>query len=104
MHDSYLKLFSVGGVIAHLHGAFQHIQPANLGKTALDRIRRDALVIELASPPYGMNIELAKHMGIQIMVEGGLPGRYAALDAGAALFDALRRTMERDLEGGNSDG
>lgn len=99
-----VPLSEIGSALRHADVVFNTIPARVLGKAALDKIRRDALVIELASPPYGMNIELAKHMGIQIMVEGGLPGRYAALDAGAALFDALRRTMERDLEGGNSDG
>ena len=49
-----------------------------------------------------MNIEMAKHMGISVAVEGGLPGRYAAYDAGAALFDVLRRAVEE--EGGNDNG
>lgn len=78
-----------------------------LGKGALEKIRKDALVIELASPPYGMNMELAKHMGIAVVIEGGLPGRYAPLDAGAALFDALLRALERtrgERKGGDSDG
>lgn len=64
-----------------------------LGKTALDRIQHDALVIELASPPYGMNVDMARHMGVSVVVEGGLPGRYAPMSAGAALFDALARAF-----------
>ena len=66
-----------------------------LGKTALDRIPRDALVIELASPPYGMNMELAQHMGISVILESGVPGRYAPMSAGAALFAALERKLEQ---------
>jgi len=76
-----------------------------LGKAALDQIPRDALVIELASPPYGMNVELARHMGLDVLVESGLPGRYAPLDAGAALFDALRRALEEgEWKGEDRDG
>lgn len=62
-----------------------------LGKNELDRISPDALVIELASPPYGMNIDLARHMGVNVVLESGVPGRYAPMSAGAALFDALER-------------
>lgn len=64
-----------------------------LGKRELDRISPDALVIELASPPYGMNLELARHMGVNVMLESGVPGRYAPMNAGAALFDVLERQL-----------
>lgn len=97
-----VPLSEIGSALRHADVIFNTIPAHVLGKTALDKINREALVIELASPPYGMNIELAKHMGIHVVVEGGLPGRYAALDAGAALFDVVRRSMEE--EGGNGDG
>ena len=64
-----------------------------LGKNELDRIRADALVIELASPPYGMNMEMARHMGVHVQLESGIPGRYAPMNAGAALFEALERRL-----------
>lgn len=78
-----------------------------LGKGAIEKIRKDALFIELASPPYGMNMEMAKHMGVSVVIEGGLPGRYAPHAAGAALFDALLRALEqtrKERMGGDSDG
>lgn len=74
-----------------------------LGENALERVGRDAQIIELASPPYGADPELAARMGVAFTVEGGLPGRYAPLDAGAALFDALQRAMT-ELKGGRANG
>lgn len=97
-----VPLDEIRSAMKHADVVFNTIPAHVLGKAAIDRIRPDALVIELASPPYGMNIELAKHMGVNVTVEGGLPGRYAPLDAGAALFDALRRAMEGG-EGGDGD-
>ena len=97
-----VPLDEIGSALRHVDVVFNTIPSHVLGKAALDKIGGDALVIELASPPYGMNIEMAKHMGVHVVVEGGLPGRYAAFDAGAALFDVLRRTFEE--EGGDSDG
>ena len=101
-----VPLDEIRSALRHADVVFNTIPAHVLGKAALDQIAKDALVIELASPPYGMNIELAKHMGVSVVVEGGLPGRYAAMDAGAALFDALQRAMEQTEsdEGGNSDG
>lgn len=71
-----------------------------LGKNELDKISKDALVIELASPPYGMNIELARHMGVNVALESGVPGRYAPMNAGAALFEALERRFAQIKEKG----
>ena len=78
-----------------------------LGKNELDKVSPQALVIELASPPYGMNIEMARHMGVNVALEGGVPGRYAPMNAGAALFDALERRfagIDRKAEGGAAHG
>jgi len=77
-----------------------------LGKRELDRISPDALVIELASPPYGMNLEMARHMGVNAVLESGVPGRYAPMNAGAALFDVIERKLSqiRQAERGEKNG
>ena len=72
---------------------FNTVPAQVLGKGELDKISADALVIELASPPHGLNIELARHMGVHVQLESGVPGRYAPMNAGAALFDVLERRL-----------
>jgi len=75
-----------------------------LGKCELVRISPDALVIELASAPYGMNLELARHMGVNVRLESGVPGRYAPMNAGAALFDALERRFSQIMQTERGEG
>lgn len=77
-----------------------------LGKRELDKIGTETLVIELASPPYGMNLEMARHMGVSVALEGGVPGKYAPMNAGAALFDVLERKLLTivQTEGSNTNG
>ena len=70
-----------------------------LGADALEAIGRDTPIVELASPPYGMDMQEAVRRGLQVCVESGLPGRYAPMDAGGALFDALARGMAEIEEG-----
>ncbi len=65
-----------------------------LNRSALEQLRRHTPIIELASAPYGLDLEEAVQMGLEVAVESGLPGRYAPLDAGKALFEALLRGME----------
>lgn len=77
-----------------------------LGKNELDKISPDALVIELASAPYGMNMEMARHMGVNAVLESGVPGRYAPMNAGSALFDVIERRLSqiRQAERGGENG
>lgn len=77
-----------------------------LGKNELDKVSPDALVIELASAPYGMNMEMARHMGVNAVLESGVPGRYAPINAGSALFDVIERRLSqiRQAERGGENG
>lgn len=53
-------------------------------------------VIELAGAPYGADPELARRMGVRLNIESGLPGRYAPMEAGAALFQTVLRALEAE--------
>lgn len=76
-----------------------------LSETALARIGRETMLIELASPPYGADPEAAKRMNVNWVLAGGLPGRYAPMDAGAALFEAVQRAVTgQGGEGGHDHG
>ena len=85
---------------------FNTVPARILSQQALARIDRQALLIELASPPYGTDIALAQQLGIAVALESGVPGRYAPGKAGEAMFEALEREMTRcaGMEGGRSDG
>lgn len=102
-----VPLAQIASAVRQADVIFNTVPAHILGKTALDRIRKDALVIELASPPYGMNMELARHMGVSVALESGVPGRYAPMNAGAALFAALDRKLAQissDAEGSEAHG
>jgi len=66
--------------------------PANvLDKNLLSSINKAALLMDLASPPYGFDMELAKNMGIDACREPGLPDRYCPVSAARVLYHAIRR-------------
>lgn len=73
-----------------------------LHEAVLERIGQETLLIELASPPYGADPETAKRLNVRMVLAGGLPGKYAPMDAGAALFEAVQR--EATGRGRHSDG
>jgi len=70
-----------------------------LGEEALSAVRQEALILELASAPYGVDLAAAKRLGVQVDVESGVPGRYAPLEAGEALFEVAQRYIRRQQEG-----
>lgn len=56
---------------------------------ALKSVDPDACLIDLASPPYGVDIEAAHQMGLRAWREPGLPGRYCPESAARALAKAI---------------
>ena len=82
---------------------FNTVPARVMGEDVLAMVGRGALVMELASAPYGVDIAAAKRLGVHVEVEGGIPGRYAPLEAGAALFEAAQRALARQKEGSDHE-
>lgn len=62
-----------------------------LDAARLSRVNRDAMILDLASPPYGVDLRAAWRMGLRAWREPGLPGRYCPESAAAALLRAMER-------------
>jgi dipicolinate synthase subunit A len=60
-----------------------------IGETEMGSAKRDARFIELASPPYGMDMEMAKKSGVNVQIEPGLPGRYFPASAAGTILRAF---------------
>lgn len=108
-----VPLTAITSALRHADVVFGTVPARVMDWAALKRIRADTLLIELASPPYGADPALAMQLGVSLAMENGVPGRYAPVNAGAALFAALERAMarheqERKTEskqvGGQEDG
>lgn len=69
-----------------------------LDENALSRIGQETLLMDLASPPYGFDLETALEMGIDACREPGLPDRYCPVSAARVLYHAIRR-WERENHG-----
>ena len=66
--------------------------PANvLDENMLSSINKNALLMDLASPPYGFDLEKAQKMSVDACREPGLPDRYCPVSAARALYHAIRR-------------
>ena len=66
-----------------------------LDEAMLCYVARDAMLIDLASPPYGVNLYAAWNRGIRAWREPALPGRYCPESAARALLAAIDRAEGR---------
>ena len=66
------------------------------GESVMAALPAHALAIDLASAPYGIDLEAAKRHGINAWREGGIPGRYAPLTAARLLFDYFEAHTRSD--------
>lgn len=58
----------------------------------LKKADRDVMIIDLASPPYGVDLKAAWNCGLRAWREPGLPGRYCPESAALAIFRAIQRS------------
>lgn len=73
---------------------FNTVPDRLLDERALMSVDADALVIETASAPYGVDFECARALGVRTLREGGIPGRYCPRTAAAIILDAIESSKE----------
>lgn len=67
-----------------------------IDRDALEHVDADALIIDLASPPYGVDLDAAREMNLRAWREPGLPGRYCPLSAARAVYNSVLRWEEAE--------
>lgn len=82
---------SIGEILPATALVFNTAPAMVLGEGMLQTMNRDAMAIDLASPPYGIDLRAAWALGIRAWREPGLPGRYCPRSAAAALYRAILR-------------
>lgn len=67
-----------------------------LGEKQLALVDKRALVIDLASPPYGVDLEAAARLKVKAWRENGLPGRYSPKTAAEILLRAVQCAVKEE--------
>ena len=86
---------ALAGAIALADYVFSTPPALLLTENVLKHVRQGVPVIDLASPPYGVDLDAAKKLGVHAWRESGVPGRYCP-GAAAGLMEAA---VERLLAG-----
>ena len=71
-----------------------------LGEEELAKVRPEALIIDLASPPGGTDFEEAKRLKLKAILAPGLPGKVAPKTAGIILASAIPKLIASFMNGG----
>ena len=75
-----------------------------LDKRFIDALSSDALVIDLASAPGGVDQEECEKRGIRAITAPGLPGKYSPLTAAEIIKETVMSILEEDQDYGGVKG
>lgn len=60
----------------------------------LELVKKDVLILDLASMPGGVDFSLAKHIGIKTIHALGIPGKIAAKSAAEYIYDTIIKQLK----------
>lgn len=84
---------SLGKAIALADYVFATPPAVLLTQPVLESVRPGVPVIDLASPPFCVDLAAAQRLGVKAWRESGLPGRYCPLTAAALIADCVERRL-----------
>ena len=85
------------GLDAHLPVAdiiFNTVPKILLDKANLPLVKRDSLIIDLASPPYGTDATAARGLGLRVLFSSSLPGKVAPVTTAMYIKAVIEDIME----------
>ena len=92
--ENSIPIGAVPDALPDVDLVFNTVPALILDENALRFLPRSACLIELASPPYGTDLDAARRMGLNVLLESGVPGRYCPRSAALVLLDYIERMME----------
>src|SRR5262249_17304243 len=75
---------------------FSTVPSRVVGENVLSRLRRSALIVDLAAPPGGVDFDCAKRLGLTGIWGGGFGGR-GPVTVGGSQWGGIRERIERIL-------
>ena len=67
-----------------------------IGEETLKNIRKDSEIMELASAPYGVDFNLARKCGVEVVKAFSLPGKYTPKSAGGLIGEKIEENLQRE--------
>lgn len=90
-----VSIREVDAVLSQMDLVLNTVPAQILTEYHLKLLKQDCWLLELASAPYGFDMDAAKALGVSCALLPGLPARYAPLSAAMALRDAVTELLGR---------
>ena len=78
-------------ILSRMDVIFNTVPAPVLGEKELRHVKPQCVMIDLASAPYGIDMDAAEALGLNAFLESGLPGRYCPLSAAETLLNYMER-------------
>ena len=85
-----IKLEEIDKVVEKMDIIFNTIPSLILDKNILNKVRKDTLIIDLASKPGGVDFEYAKENDIEAILYSGIPGKIAPESNAEYIYEFLK--------------
>ncbi len=76
---------------------FNTVPQPVLTLSVLQKLKRDCVIIELASPPFGVDFEAANELGTRIIRASGLPAKTAPKTAAEIIYNTINNILNEKL-------
>lgn len=88
-----VKTSDLASVIADCDLILNTVPHTVITQELLSLVKPDALIIDLASKPGGIDFKPAKEMGLRVIWALSLPGKYSPITAGEILADTVMKIL-----------
>ena len=95
-----LDLEKLGEKVQEIDFIFNTIPAMVLEEKEISKMKKDSVIIDIASKPGGTDFEACKKNGIGAVLALGLPGKYSPKTSAEILVEAMERYSECETEGG----
>ncbi len=88
-----IHLSDLSGTLSYYDLIFNTVPVKIILENELREIKKDALVIDLASRPGGVDMEKASQIGVRVIWALGLPGKCAPVSSGRIIADTVLNSV-----------
>ncbi len=81
------------GVLENADIIFNTVPAPILGRKELSRLKKDCLIIDLASKPGGVDFDFAANLGLRVIWALSLPGKTAPISAGITIGKTIENIL-----------
>jgi len=88
-----IKFADMEGQLREADVIFNTVPKILLDKRNMKHIRANTLIVDLASPPYGVDVNDARDFGLKVLFTNSLPGKIAPVTAAGYILETVNHII-----------